>query len=515
MKDARFVTVRADNACLRIALPEFGSISIGSSERCSLRLDRGDVAEEQVTIFLDHGMAIRPNDSGGKLARGADRTRLDGDATVDVQPGDVVEVGPLLLQFSQPDLQQREYRVWSANHLQSQLQDKLWTGDTSQAVLVVDCDTEFDDAVEQWAREADLVGRGPDGSWLLLTSGEAQARALSRVAREQFAGASVGVAVAEGDDAAAVIGRARRRAGRRHDASFQVEAQSEAMQEVMRLVEQVATSNALVLLQGETGAGKDTIAALIHQRSERAGAPLHRLNAVELDKAVSDGGKNDVLQGARGATLYLGEVSDLSARAQMELTGLLEAAERQYDVRVIASSHAQLEQSVSQSKFRQDLYFRLSRMVIRIPSLRERKKDVAALAQTFARQAAERAGRPVRDLSPSALAALEAYDWPGNVRELQNVVERGVLVGQSEQIELKDLPLRGPTGGQSAPVNESPDNKPSNLREEMEALERRRILEALDAYPTQAEAARALGIPIRTFTNRLDSLGIPRPRKKD
>jgi DNA-binding NtrC family response regulator len=281
-----------------------------------------------------------------------------------------------------------------------------------------------------------------------------------------------------------------------------------AMASVERLAAQAAESDEPVLVLGETGTGKDLLVAELHRRSPRAPKPLVRLSAVEID---AEGPAAQAIARAAGGTLLLDEVSALSPRAQLALTQWLERGALA-GVRVVATSNQDLEASVQSGTFRKDLFFRLARFRLDLPPLRERRSDIRAF--TSAILAAHGIAAPP---SLAVLDALERYRWPGNVRELEGALGRAAAASGGAPLQLEHLPPEIAGDASSAAVEApSADAEESgmSLRDEMAALERRRILEALERHPTQTEAAKALGIPLRTFLNRMDALGIPRARKK-
>jgi two-component system, response regulator FlrC len=275
------------------------------------------------------------------------------------------------------------------------------------------------------------------------------------------------------------------------------------------------------LIHGETGTGKNLVARMIHERSQRALRPLVQINCADLDDDAEQ-----LVARARGGTVLLDEVGALSPRAQVSVGHLLEQLGEQ--VRFLATSNHDLRAEVKRSAFRKDLYFRLNRLSVVVPPLRERKGDIIALAEHFAHVTAKSLRRPrVPKLSEDAKAKLLEHVWLGNVRELQGAIERAVTICGSDKLGPEHISLENlgedtmPDLGEvaldeeSAPKTESPatESGAPSLRDELAALERRRIQEALDKYPTQADAAKALDIPLRTFLNRLDALGIERPRK--
>ncbi|MBK6686265.1 MAG: sigma 54-interacting transcriptional regulator [Deltaproteobacteria bacterium] len=281
---------------------------------------------------------------------------------------------------------------------------------------------------------------------------------------------------------------------------------------LVRLAEQLAVAGADVLILGETGVGKDLYANLIHRRSERSGRPLLRIASPAAYENFLRGGHKD----QAGGTVLLDEVGGLSPSAQLALAQLLDQADRR-ELRVLATSNHDLSAETQSGRFRKDLYFRLAKVTLRVSPLRERPTEILPLAELALSLSGARVG-----LAPETRAALLDYGWPGNVRELFNVVERALMVSGGATItpehlpsELAEFPMASGRSVVSPGTNPAEGAPAGSLRDELAQIEKRRILEALEKYPTQVEAAKALDIPIRTFVNRLDALGIPRGKKKD
>jgi two-component system response regulator HydG len=239
---------------------------------------------------------------------------------------------------------------------------------------------------------------------------------------------------------------------------------SAAMRAVYRLVEGVASASSTVLVLGESGTGKELVARAIHRRSARASKPFVAVNCSSIPDTLIEselfGHAKGAFTGAANAraglfeiadkgTLFLDEVGDLSLAAQVKLLRALQEGEikrvgsnetRTVDVRVIAATNVDLTEKISAGRFREDLYYRLNVIQIRLPALRERREDVPILAQHFLRKFAKQTGKEVRRFTPEALAALGRYGWPGNVRQLENAIERAVVLAGSEQLGVGDLP---------------------------------------------------------------------------
>ncbi|WP_063815725.1 sigma 54-interacting transcriptional regulator [Sorangium cellulosum] len=336
-----------------------------------------------------------------------------------------------------------------------------------------------------------------------------------------------------------------------------------AMIRLFELIRRLAGSDLSVLVLGETGAGKENAAAALHHWSARARKPFVMLNCAAIPEslveselfgyergAFSDAKapKPGLLERADGGTLFLDEVGELPLSVQAKLLRALEARrftrlgdvrERDVDLRIVAATNRDLEAESAAGRFRQDLLFRLSAGVVRLPPLRHRPREIPILARLFLDQACARAGRPALQLSDTALRALLAYPFPGNVRELKNAMEYASVTAEADAVEPRDLPERvterastsPPTSGSAAspisgsaappisgsaapPISGSaalPRFRP--LAEEIKDLERQRIQEALDATAgVQTRAADLLGMPIRTFFSKLKQYGIV-PRK--
>jgi transcriptional regulator with GAF, ATPase, and Fis domain len=290
-----------------------------------------------------------------------------------------------------------------------------------------------------------------------------------------------------------------------------------AMQALFRLLEQVAPASSNVVLHGETGTGKDVIARSIHAASSRRHGRFVVFDcaavAASLIESELFGHARGAFTGAlaprpgafeeaNGGTLFLDEIGELSLELQPRLLRALETSSvkrvgetsyRRVDVRVVAASHRDLAAEVTSGRFRADLYYRLSVMLVRVPPLRQRREDIPLLVERFVAAL----GRKPEEFPASAIARFAAYDWPGNVRELRNEVERALVLSP----ELSGLP---PPSGTPAPP---PSARPPDDRRE-------RVVEALARRAgNQTLAAHDLGISRRTLLNWLDEFGIRRPRK--
>jgi DNA-binding NtrC family response regulator len=401
-----------------------------------------------------------------------------------------------------------------------------------------------------------------NGTWLAgqrvasadLSAGQ-EVKLGSVLARVHFfeqegAAASAAAPRADGDDAI-VIGR--------------------AMEPLFETAARVADSRLSVLIQGETGSGKEVLARYLHRRSPRAQRPFLAVNCGAIPQQLVESTlfghergaftgavqqHKGVFESAHGGTVLLDEIGELAAPAQAALLVVLEsgrfcrvggAREIAVDVRVIAASHRDVARMVDEGSFRADLYYRLQGAVIRVPPLRERRDEIPRLAASLVARANAQHGRSVAGIADDAMEALASHEWPGNVRELRNVVDRAVVLAKGPLVTLEDvLPLgrasAAPQGGPSATARPSDGAKaqasdgtaplasesappradtpeeddldgPVDLRAQVDGYEARLSQRALakSGY-RRAEAARRLGLPLRTLARRIKLLGIKEPR---
>jgi DNA-binding NtrC family response regulator len=296
-------------------------------------------------------------------------------------------------------------------------------------------------------------------------------------------------------------------------------AESPAMVAVLNLLKRIGPADANVLITGENGTGKEVIARTLHSLSSRAKTPLVPVNAGALAEGVFESELFGHVRGAftdartdrvgrfelaDGGTLFLDEIANVPLNLQAKLLRVLETGEfervgssktRKVDVRVLSATNADLSADVAQGKFRQDLLFRLNTVEIHLPPLRERREDIAALAEHFLKQHSERYRRHIQGFTAEALNALRQHSWPGNVRELDHVVERALLMTSNGMITVFDLALR--------PAQEA--NLSTQLEEmSLEEVERLLIQKALARYAGNANrAAEALGLSRSALYRRL------------
>ncbi len=302
-------------------------------------------------------------------------------------------------------------------------------------------------------------------------------------------------------------------------------ATSPAMQQIREMVEQVAPSDANVMITGENGTGKGVVARMLHQSSLRSAQPLITVNMGGLPEGVFESEMFGHVKGAftdaradrsgrfelaDNGTLFLDEIANLTATQQAKLLRVLETGEfervgssktRRADVRILTATNADLEKEIESGKFREDLFFRLNTIQIHLPALRERTEDIPALAAEFLTELKQRYRKQIHDFHPDAITALKMYAWPGNVRELRHVMERAVLLTRSDLIQATDLGIRGASA-------KAPQLEDMNL----ETAELFLINRALTRHNGNALlAAKDLGLSRSAFYRRLQKFGISAP----
>ena len=300
------------------------------------------------------------------------------------------------------------------------------------------------------------------------------------------------------------------------------------MQQLLGKVLQAARSRATVLIHGETGTGKELIAAAIHEASRRREGPFVRLNCAALAESVLEselfghergsftgatGRRLGRFEQAMGGTLFLDEVSEIPKPLQVKLLRFLQEREFErvggnetlrVDVRIVAASNRDLRAMVSDGSFREDLYYRLNVVRLDVPPLRARPSDILLLAEHFLRVFADQEEKSVSGFTEAARRALLDYPWPGNVRELQNALEQAVVLVMGQRIDVEDLPISAP----AADVEPLRLMIPGVTLAELERYAILKTLEAVGGSPTRA--ARILGVSRRTIQYRLKEWGMSR-----
>ncbi len=305
---------------------------------------------------------------------------------------------------------------------------------------------------------------------------------------------------------------------------------SSSMREVFRRIKQVASSDTTVLIRGETGTGKELVAAAIHEQSPRKDGPFVKVNCAALSESLLESElfghekgaftgalyqRKGRLEEAEGGTLFLDEIGDFSPAIQVKMLRVLQEKEYERvgsnqtlkaDVRVVCATNVDLEAAVKAMTFRADLFYRINIFPIHVAPLRKRKSDILLLANYFVNRHASRIGKDVHRLSTPAINMLTAYHWPGNVRELENCIEYAILTTSTPSIKGQDLP----------PTLQFPDHSDTeeaiSLKDRVEVVERDCIVDALKRYHGNVTAAsRELGITARMVRYKIQNLNLPDP----
>jgi len=307
---------------------------------------------------------------------------------------------------------------------------------------------------------------------------------------------------------------------------------SPLMEEALNLAARTANSKAAVLIEGESGTGKELIARAIHYASPRRDKPLVVVNCAAISENLIEselfGHEKGAFTGAiqtragrveeaDGGTLFLDEVGDIPLSVQVKLLRFLQFGEfqrvgsnqqRKVNVRLIAATNRNLLQMIKDNKFREDFYYRLNVVNIKVPPLRKRKEDIPLLVDHFIKKYAAENGKIIKGISRKAMDLLMKYDYPGNVRELENMMEHAVVLSRTEIIDVEDLPIQMQTLKTSDAILPL-DYYHGKFRQKVEAFEKDLILDALQkADYNQSEAARQLGLSERNLRYKMAKYGI-------
>jgi len=307
--------------------------------------------------------------------------------------------------------------------------------------------------------------------------------------------------------------------------------ESPAIQKIETQIRRVAGTNAICLIRGESGSGKELVARAVHYNSQRKEGPFVCLNCAALtetlleselfghEKGAFTGAterKIGKFEAAHHGTIFLDEIGEMNVGIQAKLLRILEGHpfERvgggtpiQVDVRVVAATNQPLEQAVRAGTFRHDLFFRLQVVEIRVPPLRERKGDVARLAEHFLECFVRETGRKIHGFTPAALKKMEQYDWPGNIRELRNVVERAVVLGDGPLLDCNDIWLSAQKVPGLSAASAGENYQPLAL----EVVEKQHILLTLiHTKWIKCQAAAILGIDRSTLDRKIDGYELKR-----
>ena len=392
--------------------------------------------------------------------------------------------------------------------------------DADAVVLMITAYATFDTAIAAWEKGAFGCIRKPFQNEHI----KAQVAAGIKRRRKEEERRTLRQAMSREVDRGAIIGR------------------SDIMQEVFRVVEQVAPARSTVLITGESGTGKELIAKAIHEASPRAGRSFVTVNSSNIPSELLESelfghtrgaftgaiaAKKGLFEVADGGSIFLDEIGDIPPETQVRLLRVIQEREftplgdttpRRVDVRIIAATNIDLREAVRQGLFREDLYYRLSVVPIELPPLRDRREDVLPLAQHFIRKYNEENGRQVSEhINPEVLSLLEGYAWPGNVRELENAIERAVVIAPGNEItreclrrEIADPQAAAAVAREAAGASSGIDvTRGVNFYDEVRRFEIDLIRRALDQTGGhQSRAARLLGMNPTTLNSKIKTYNI-------
>jgi DNA-binding NtrC family response regulator len=555
------------------ALPLAGEVIIGSGERADIRLTEPSIAPLHAYLSTGSRMSLRDAGSGAPTAVGT--RRLEPGETVPLSPGVVVLLGAVTLVVQASGVSTRLRHVRSHDYFEGRLEDECARADSGGgtfAIVRIKFERRQAQSVEEsftrHLRPVDLVAMYAADEYELLlsdTTGEGAlhvgALLAEHVKAAGFGELTIGTAswAVDGRSPEALLVAAA--AGIRGSVERANAAMAAgALSALEPLVGRVAQTSINVLILGETGVGKEVLARRIHELSPRAARPLLCVNCAAISETLLESelfghergaftgaiqAKPGLLEVAEGGTVLLDEIGEMPLAIQAKLLRVVEQRSvtrvgglkaRVIDVRFMAATHRDLEALIGRGAFREDLYYRLNGVSLVVPPLRERRDEIRALAEAFVAESARQNGRPAPSITSGAFAVLEGYAWPGNVRELRNVMERAVMLTQSEVIDLVHLPLerlgrtllheRAAAVPEPAPVARRPGSysyamdaperaNQASGPDSAERDERSEILRALEhCAGNQTHAARMLGISRRTLISRIERYKLPRPRKR-
>jgi two-component system, NtrC family, response regulator len=425
---------------------------------------------------------------------------------------------------------QDQYAVTTTDNRKSALA-ALREGEAGVVTLDLGLPPEPNSAVEGLRALEEILHHAPSTKVIVITGNEDRANAMKAVELGAF---DFHLKPVNLDDLRVVVKRASylRQLEREGAAAARLQEQTlqfndilgttPKMREIFNVIRRVARTDATVLIEGESGTGKELVARAIHAGSSRAGASFVAINCGAIPETLLEselfGHEKGAFTGAHvqrrgkietasGGTLFLDEIGEMSLPLQVKLLRFLQEREIErvggrepirIDVRVLAATNSNLESGIQKGMFREDLYYRLSVVSIRIPPLRDRGEDIALIANVFLRRAAQAMRRKVR-FSPPALEALIRYPWPGNIRELENKVQRAVIMAPGRFVEPADLEI----------VETPTDERLPTIREARSENERKLVIDALARNRGNiSRAAQAVGVSRPTFHEMLTRHGI-------
>ena len=566
-RERQYLMVFHGETSTSFALPRTGSVLIGRSDEAQLRIDDHGVSRRHALLTMDQGEA-RLADLGSHNGVWVNDERVV--ASRLLLSGDSVTIGGASLIYHASAGAPRHSQALDFLQLRARLAEEVeraarFSHELTIVVLLPGGSRPGEAgethaalaAAARLARRGDIVGFDITGGVVVLlpetTAAAALAGALSRTTAARVGHASYPI---DGSDPDALLAGARAAASQatpgqplaasaacetRHVGDVEVVVADPAMQRLFAFVERIAGSDLPVLITGETGTGKQLVAAAIHAASARRRGPFVVMHCValsdqRLESELFGRGADATgperpggLEQAAGGTLFLDEIGELSLGAQARLLRALETShivrvgesgERSIDLRIVAATNHAIEDAVQAGRFRRDLYFRLTGAKLWLPPLRDRPRELPILAQRFLAAARREAGAPPMTIAPAAMRRLAEHPWPGNVRELRHAMDCVAAAYLDDVLRphhLIDL-LGGspPADAEAVATGSAEDERPRfrPLEQEIRELEIQRISAALAATGgNQTRAAELIGMPLRTFINKLKRHNIGSDRR--
>jgi DNA-binding NtrC family response regulator/pSer/pThr/pTyr-binding forkhead associated (FHA) protein len=546
--------VTVDGAVSSMQLPSSGDVKIGRSTSCDLFIEHPSVSRAHALLKVDPLSILDVGSRNGTRVGGQ---KLKSGIPTPISVGEAIQLGDAVLLVQAVSIAPREPRPTLRDELEaSVISVELACAQSARtgspfAVVQIQTDAARPSDVQRDLRSelrtADAIKSDGAGGFqlvLLDTTEKLLGIAITRMTellREREINAKFGYSRYPHDGVVPeqLIAHAYEQIERVGDTP-------QPMDNIREMLRTIATGNLSVLINGETGVGKELCAEMIHRLSPRAKQPFVKLNCSALVESLIESelfghergaftgaltAHEGLLEAGEGGTVFLDEIGELPLGVQSKLLRALEervvrrvgaTTGKKIDVRFIGATNRDLTDEVDAGRFRRDLYYRINGVTITIPPLRDRRTEIVPLARAFAARA--RPGTPLA-LSRDVIAALEHHSWPGNIRELRNTIERAVLMSSGGMIRPSHLGIEPiatresvptmPLDRVSAPMIAQSDRTSSpSLSTAVADLERQHILDALEQCGgNQTRAARILGISRNTLLARLDSYGLPRPRK--
>jgi DNA-binding NtrC family response regulator len=550
-----------------VDVPDAAEVVFGRSRRCTVHIDSEAVSRSHAKLTR-RGKSYVVEDLGSRNGTSVNGAKISEPTTL--QSGDEVTIGPVTAVLSVASVGGQRPRLGTTAYLDERLAAECDRGHRYQRtcglvmIRLEGAPEAVDGAVEQIAnrlRTMDVVSEySPDELAIILPETEQRiaANIAERLVREALSvrpvaptAVRVGLSLfpehATSPDA--LIARAREAlhlaTGKESKTAVEVASTESVLTDVItedpqtkrvfKLVERVAPSDITVLIHGETGSGKEVVAAALHKASKRGSGPYVRLNCASIPETLleselfghergaftgAEKRKHGYFEAASSGTIFLDEIGEISAGVQAKLLRVLEnrtitrvggTDEIGVDVRVVCATNRDLEKEVQAGRFREDLFYRITPFTIVVPALRDRPADILPLAEAFTLQSAKALGIDLPVLSQDAKDRLTSYHWPGNVRQLRNAMERAVVLAAEGIVEVEHLPdrVRAAEGTGRAPVVVG---DATDMREQIADIEKQSIERALaDCGGNQTKAARKLGLSRRALIYKMEKHGLKKP----